>query len=119
MLIRLIIFGVAGLFLCGFAVTPEYEQQAREDVATCVSYAKRELPPFEAVVRSIDPTTGEVRIDRLNADARGDFAFGKRLMAMRKWRVVERNLSKTVDPNPQTVGNSAQDRHAGDDGLVR
>ncbi len=117
MVARLIVLGAAGLFVCGFVVTPEYEQQAREDVATCAGYARHESPSFEAAVRSIDPTTGEVRIARQHADARGEFAFEKCLMAIRKWRVVERNLPKTVDPNPPDT--PAQGRFAGDGRLVR
>jgi len=111
MMTRLVALGAAGLLVCGFAVTPEYEQQAREEVATCVGYAKRDSASFDAVVRSVDPTTGEVRIDRLNANARGEFTFATCLMAIRKWRVVERHLPKTADPTPPTAG--AQDGYTG------
>jgi len=112
MMRRLVVLGAAGLLLCGFAVTPEYEQQARSDVGFCVGYAKRDSPSFEATVRSVDTTTGGVRIDRVNANARGEFAFATCLMAIRKWRLVERHLPRTVDPTPPAV--PGQDRYASD-----
>ena len=113
---RVVIVAASG-FLCGFAVTPAYERQARQDVATCVDYAKRQSAAFDATVQSIDRNTGEVSIERLNANARGEYAFDKCLTALRKWRVVERNLPKTVDPTPPTV--ATPDRYARNPWFIR
>jgi len=114
MMRRLVILSAAGFLLCGFgfAVTPEYEQQARSDVAFCVGYARLDSPSFEAAVRSVDTTTGEVRIDRVNANARGEFAFTACLKAIRKWRLVDQHLPNTVDRTPPAV--RGQDRYASD-----
>ncbi len=100
MITRLVGVGAAGLLLCGFALTPEYEQQARDEVAFCVGFAKRDFPSFEAAVRSIDPATGEVAIERLDSNARGEVTFARCLMAIRKWRLVERHLLSAVDHSP-------------------
>lgn len=113
---RVVIVAASG-FLCGFAVTPAYERQARQDVATCVDYAKRQSAAFDATVQSIDRNTGEVSIERLNANARGEYAFDKCLTTLRKWRVVERNLPKTVDPTPPTV--APPDRYARNPWFIR
>jgi hypothetical protein len=69
---RLIVLAAASLLLCGFALTPEYEQQARDEVTFCVGLAQRDFPSFDPAVRSIDPATGEVAIDGLNPNARGE-----------------------------------------------
>ncbi len=111
MIARLAVVSAAGLLLCGFTLTSEYEEQARDEVAFCVGFAKRDAPSFDAAVRSIDPKTGEVRIDRLNSTPRGEVAFGNCLMGIRKGRLVERHLPKTADPTPPAV--PPQDRYAG------
>jgi hypothetical protein len=100
---QLIVLAAASLLLCGFALTPEYEQQARDEVAFCVGLAQRDFPSFDAAVRSIDPATGDVAIDGLNPNARGEPTVARCLMAIRKWRLVERHLPRTVDPTPPPV----------------
>jgi hypothetical protein len=114
---RHVVVGAASLLLCGFTVTPEYVQQAREDVAFCVDFAKRDAPSFQASVRSIDQQTGQVNIDRLNGSPRAEFAFSTCLTAIHKWRLVERNLPKTVDPTPPDP--PAPNRYAGSGPLAR
>ena len=108
---RLGVVSAAGLALCGFTLTPEYEKQARDEVAFCVSFAKRDAPSFEAVVRSIDGKSGAIQIDRINSSPRGEVAFANCLAGIRKGRLVERHLPKTADPTPPTT--PPQDRYAG------
>src|SRR5262245_6177528 len=80
---RLAVVGAASAFLFGFTVTPEYIQQAREDVAFCVDFAKRDAPSFQASVRSVE-ATGKVNIDRWNGNPRAEFAFATCLTAIHK-----------------------------------
>ena len=107
---RLALATAAGLFLCGFTLTPEYEKQAREEVAFCAAFARRDAPSFDATVASIDRKTGELRIERVNSTPRGEVAFGNCLAGIRKGRLVERHLPKTADPTPPMTPH--QDRYA-------
>ena len=67
-MIRAIAFGctLSGsvLLTCGFAWPPDYADQSRADVATCVEYARYTSPHFEAAVREVDLATGRVDIER-------------------------------------------------------
>ncbi len=100
---RLALAMAAGLFLCGFTLTPEYEKQAREEVAFCAAFARRDAPAFDAAITSIDRRTGELRIERANSTPRGEVAFANCLAGVRKGRLVERHLPKTADPTPPTT----------------
>ena len=99
-MIRAIVLGCTALMTCGFTWPPDYAEQSRADVATCVGYARRTSPGFAAQVRSVDLETGLVDIQRSSDDARGDVAFSKCLLAVRHWRIIERNLPKPADPGP-------------------
>jgi hypothetical protein len=91
--------GVAAL-TCAFSWPPDYADQSRADVATCVQYARHSSPRFEAVVREVDLSTGHVSIDHSINDARGEVAFSKCLLAVRQWRLIERNLPRGPEPEP-------------------
>jgi len=87
------------LLTCGFVWPPEYAEQSRADVVTCVDYARHTSPSFDAQVRDVDLTTGRVDIQR-EGDARGELAFSKCLLAVRQWRLIERNLPPRA-PEPE------------------
>ena len=87
------------LLTCGFVWPPEYADQSRADVATCVQYARHTSPAFDAQVRDVDLSTGQVDIQR-EGDARGEVAFSKCLLAVRQWRLIERNLPPKA-PEPE------------------
>jgi hypothetical protein len=101
------------VLLCsGFAWPPEYLEQSREDVSTCVSYARRTSPGFEASVRAVDLATGRVDIERSPNDPRGERAFSRCLLTVRHWRLIERNLPKPTEPgrpDPTTMAGRAPD----------
>ena len=100
---RVIVLGstLGGILLltCGFVWPPEYADESRADVATCVQYARHSSPSFDAQVRGVDLSTGQVDIQR-EGDARGEVAFSKCLLAVRQWRLIERNLPPTA-PEPE------------------
>ena len=102
-MIRAIVLGstLSGTLLltCGFVWPPEYAEQSRADVATCVQYAQATSPTYYAQVRDVDLATGRVDIQRIG-DARGEVAFSKCLLAVRQWRLIERNLPP-VAPEPE------------------
>ena len=50
----------------GFTWQPDYAEQSRADVATCVQYARQISPRFEAEVREVDLATG--RVDMLQIE---------------------------------------------------
>jgi hypothetical protein len=97
---RAIIVGCTAVLGLGFAWPPEYVEQSHADVATCVGYARRISPAFAATVKSVDLTTGRVDIERSAGDARGEVAFSRCLLAVRHWRLIERNLPKAPAPEP-------------------
>ena len=99
-MIRAILLGSVALLTVGFAWPPDYAEQSRADVATCVSYARRTSPGFDAQVRDVDLATGHVDIQRSTGDARGEVAFATCLLAVRHWRLIERNLPSPTDPGP-------------------
>jgi hypothetical protein len=41
-----------------------------------------------------------VDIQRTGSDARGEVAFSKCLLAVRQWRLIERNLPRSAEPDP-------------------
>ena len=110
-MIRAIAFGctLSGtvLLTCGFAWPPDYADQSRADVATCVEYARYTSPHFEAAVREVDLATGRVDIERTANDARGEVAFSKCLLAVRQWRLIERNLPRSPEPHPAELATMA------------
>lgn len=95
---RAIVLTCTILLCSGFAWPPDYAQESREDVSTCVSYARRTSPSFEAWVRGVDLQTGRVDIARSPNDSRGERAFSRCLLAVRHWRLIERNLPKAPEP---------------------
>jgi hypothetical protein len=95
---RAIVLTCAVLLCSGFAWPPDHAEQSRADVATCVIFAQRTSPTFTAWVRDVDLETGHVDIERA-ADARGERAFSRCLVAVRHWRLVERNLPKPTEPD--------------------
>ena len=102
------------VLLCsGFAWPPDYAEQSRADVTTCVSYAQRTSPGFAAWVRGVDLQTGHVDIERASIeDSRGERAFSRCLIAMRRWRLIERNLPKLTEPgepDPTTMADGGSD----------
>ncbi|MGH7317573.1 MAG: hypothetical protein ACREJS_15090 [Candidatus Rokuibacteriota bacterium] len=101
------------VLLCsGFAWPPDYAEQSREDVSTCVSYARRTSPSFEAWVREVDLQTGRVDIERSPNDSRGERAFSRCLLTVRHWRLIERNLPKPAEPgrpDPATMAGRRPD----------
>jgi hypothetical protein len=96
---RAIVLACTLLLYSGFAWPPDYAEQSRADVSTCVSYARRTSPVFEAWVRDVDLQTGRVDIGHSPIDdSRGERAFSRCLLAVRHWRLIERNLPKPTDP---------------------
>ena len=91
----------------GFAWPPDYADQSRADVATCVEYARHTSPHFEAAVREVNLATGRVDIERTANDARGEVAFSKCLLAVRQWRLIERNLPRAPQPDPAELSGMA------------
>ena len=106
-MIRAIVLGCTVLLTCGFTWPPEYVEQTRADVAICVQYARRTSPRFEAEVREVDLATGRVDIQRTANDARGEVAFSKCLLAVRQWRLIERNLPRSPEPEPADLATMA------------
>ena len=98
---------ICTVLLCsGFAWPPDWAEQSREDVSTCVGYARRTSPTFQARVLDVDLRTGRVDIERSPNDSRGDRAFTRCLLTVRHWRLIERNLPKpapSVRPDPATM----------------
>jgi hypothetical protein len=72
-----------------------------------VQYARQTSPRFEAEVREVDLTTGRVDIARTANDARGEVAFSKCLLAVRQWRLIERNLPRVPEPDPPALATMA------------
>jgi hypothetical protein len=108
---RAIVLTCAVLLCTGFAWPPDYAEQSRADVTTCVSFAQRTSPTFTARVREVDLETGRVDIERA-ADARGERAFSRCLLAVRHWRLIERNLPKPTGPgtpDPATMAGGGVD----------
>ena len=95
---RAVVLGSVAVLTVGFTWPPDYAEQSRADVATCVSYARQSSPRFDAEVRGVDLTTGHVDIQRSASDARGEVAFSTCLLAVRHWRLIERNLPSPTDP---------------------
>jgi len=114
---RLVLLCSAGLLLCGFTLTAEYERDAKSDVDFCAGYTRRDVPSFEASVVTIDRATGAIQIDRRNATGPANALFARCMVSVRKWRLVERYLPKTADPTPPTT--AASDRFASRGGLDR
>ncbi|MEX2221729.1 MAG: hypothetical protein WEG40_08020 [Candidatus Rokuibacteriota bacterium] len=109
---RAIILTCTVLLCSGFAWPPDYAEQSRADVSTCVSYARRTSPSFEAWVRGVDLQTGHVDIERSPNDSRGGLAFSRCLLTVRHWRLIERNLPKPGEPHrldPATMAGRAPD----------
>ena len=99
-MIRAIALGAAAGLTLGFTWLPDYAEQSRADVATCVTYARQSSPRFDAQVRDVDLATGHVDIQRSADDARGEVAFATCLVAVRQYRFIERNLPSPTDPAP-------------------
>lgn len=102
------------VLLCsGFAWPPDYAEQSRADVTTCVGYAQRTSPGFEAWVRGVDLETGHVDIERAPGDdSRGERAFSRCLLSVRHWRLIERYLPKPTEPgapDPATMASRPPD----------
>jgi hypothetical protein len=97
---RAIIVGCSALLGWGFAWPPDYAEQSRADVATCVGYARQTSPSFDANVSGVDLQTGRVDIQHSPGDARGELAFSRCLLAVRQWRLIERNLPSPTEPSP-------------------
>ena len=95
--VRLVTLAVAGLLLCGFTLTPEYELRIKEDVAVCVAHARQEYASFDAFVSRVEPTSGEVAM-RVLGGARGEFAFTKCLMTIRDWTWVDDRVQRVTTP---------------------
>ncbi|MGH7373274.1 MAG: hypothetical protein ACREJY_03525 [Candidatus Rokuibacteriota bacterium] len=109
---RAIIVGCTALLGFGFAWPPDYAEQSRADVATCVGYARQISPSFDANVSGVDLQTGRVDIERSPGDARGELAFSRCLLAVRQWRLIERNLPKLSEPgrpDPATMAGRTPD----------
>lgn len=94
---RAIVLTCTVLLCSGFAWPPDYAEQSRADVTTCVSFAQRTSPTFSAWVRSVDLESGHVDIERA-ADTRGERAFSRCLLAMRYYRLIARNMPKPTEP---------------------
>lgn len=97
---RAVVIGCAALLTCGYTWPPDYVEQSRADVATCVDYARQTSPRFDAQVNGVDLETGRVDIQRSAGDSRGERAFSTCLLAVRRWRLIERHLPKPPDPGP-------------------
>ncbi|HKW91613.1 MAG TPA: hypothetical protein VJX92_06915 [Methylomirabilota bacterium] len=98
---RAIVVMSVALISFGFAWPPDYAEQSRADVATCVSYARLTSPAFDAQVRSVDLQTGKVDITSSPGDSRGERAFSKCLLSVRQWRLIDRHLPKPTEPPSQ------------------
>ena len=107
-MLRAITLGCVAVLTVGFAWPPDYAEQSRADVATCVGYARQTSPRFDAEVRDVDLATGRVDIQHSAGDARGEVAFSKCLLAVRQWRLIERNLPKPADPGPPDLATMAE-----------
>ena len=97
---RVIILTCTVSLCSGFTWPPDYAEQSRADVSTCVDYARRTSPTFDARVRGVDLQTGHVDIQSSPEDTRGGRAFTRCLLAVRQWRLVERHLPKPTEPGP-------------------
>lgn len=110
---RAIVLTCTVLLCSGFAWPPDYAEESRADVVTCVSYAQRTSPGFSARVRDVDLQTGQVDIERSTVDdRRGERAFSRCLLAVRQWRLIERNLPKPTEPgepDPATMAGAGTD----------
>jgi hypothetical protein len=110
---RAIVLTCSVLLCSGFAWPPDYAEQSQADVATCVGYAQRTSPSFEAWVRAVDLETGHVDIESApRDDSRGERAFSRCLLAVRHWRLFERNLPKPTEPaepDPATMAGRGAD----------
>ena len=110
---RAIVLTCTVLLCSGFAWPPDYAEESRADVTTCVSYAQRTSPSFSAWVRDVDLQTGHVDIERSAvADGPGERAFSRCLLAVRQWRLIERNLPKATEPgepDPTTMAGTGTD----------
>lgn len=109
---RAIVLTCTVLLCSGFAWPPDWAEQSREDVSMCVSYARRTSPTFQARVLDVDLRTGRVNIERSPNDSRGDRAFTRCLLAVRHWRLIERNLPKPAPParpDPATMAGRIPD----------
>ncbi len=98
---RAIVVMCIALLSCGFAWPPDYAEQSRADVVTCVGYARLISPGFVARVNSIDLQSGRVEIQSSPGDSRGERAFSKCLLSVRQWRLIEQYLPKTTELEPQ------------------
>ena len=111
-MIRALVLSSTALLTCAFAWPPDYAEQSRADVVTCVEYARQTSPTFTAAVRSVDLETGLVDIERSGSDARSEAAFSRCLLAVRHWHIIERNLPNPADPppaDPATMAGRAPD----------
>jgi hypothetical protein len=109
---RAIVLTCTVLLCSGFAWPPDFADQSRADVTTCVSYARRTSPGFEARVRSVDLESGHVDIEHSPNDSRGERAFSRCLLSVRQWRLIERNLPKLTEPgkpDPTTMAGRGPD----------
>ena len=110
---RAIVLTCTVLLCSGFAWPPDFAEQSKADVTTCVSYAQRTSPSFSAWVRDVDLQTGRVDIERSPVDdGRGERAFSRCLLAVRHWRLIERNLPNPADPgapDPATMAGGEPD----------
>jgi len=110
---RVIVLTCTFLLCSGFAWPPDYAEESRADVTTCVSFAQRTSPTFTAWVRSVDLESGHVDIERAAVDdTRGERAFTRCLLAVRYWRLIARNLPKPTDPGqlePATMAGGGTD----------
>jgi hypothetical protein len=110
---RAIVLTCTVLLCSGFAWPPDYAEQAQADVSTCLCYAQRTSPSFAALVRGVVLQNGHVDIERAAIDdARGERAFSRCLLAVRQWRLIERNLPKLTEPgepDPTTMADGGSD----------
>lgn len=104
---RAIVLTCSILLCSGFVWPADYAEQSREDVSTCVTYARRTSPSFEAWVRGVDLETGRVDIARSPNDPRGERAFSRCLLSVRHWRLIERNLPKPAEPGKPDLATMA------------
>ena len=95
------------VFTSGFAWPPDFVEQSRADVEACVQYARHTSPRFAAELRAVDLATGRVDIERTVSDARGEVEFSKCLLAVRQWRLIERNLPRSPVPDPADLATMA------------
>ena len=113
-MIRAIVLSSVAMLTVGFTWPADYVEQSRADVETCVSYARQSSPHFDAHVRDVDLGTGHVDIQRSADDARGEVAFATCLLAVRQYRLIERNLPNPTEPDAAAPATSAdQARRSG------